>query len=157
MKYRMRAITAVMAVAVPLTLLSAGAAGATNVGTEGCTPGYWKNHTENWEEYRPTFQLRYIFKGLPADSKYRTVTLRDALSLRGGPGVDGATQILLRAASAGILNAAHEGLGYPYRRFTGEFSLMTQVNAALASGDRARMLKLATTLDDANNLGCPLN
>jgi hypothetical protein len=30
-------------------------------------------------------------------------------------------------------------------------------NTALASLDRAKMLKLATTLDNANNLGCPLS
>jgi hypothetical protein len=32
-------------------------AGATNIGSEGCTPGYWKNHTENWEEYTPSTKL----------------------------------------------------------------------------------------------------
>jgi hypothetical protein len=31
------------------------------------------------------------------------------------------------------------------------------VNAALASGDRERMLGLAAALDADNNLGCPLN
>ena len=29
-------------------------AGAVNIGNEGCTPGYWKNHQDNWEEYKPT-------------------------------------------------------------------------------------------------------
>jgi hypothetical protein len=45
-----------IATAVVLGLLSttgvtlAGPAQAVNIGNEGCTPGYWKNHTSNWEE-----------------------------------------------------------------------------------------------------------
>jgi hypothetical protein len=52
-----------------------------------------------------------------------------------------------------VLNAAHEGVGYPYRRFT-QFQIIAQVDAALASGDRQRILGLATVLDQASNLGC---
>jgi hypothetical protein len=155
MKNRLRFAAIAVAVAVPMTGLSAGVAQAENIGSQGCTPGYWKNHTENWEEYRPTTQLRYIFKQT-ARTSFGTVTLADALSLRGGPGADGASQILLRAATAAVLNAAHEDVGYPYRRFT-QFQIIAQVDAALASGDRATMLALAALLDKANNLGCPLN
>jgi hypothetical protein len=34
--------------------------------------------------------------------------------------------------------------------------VIAQVNAALATGDRATMLALATQLDTLNNQGCPL-
>jgi hypothetical protein len=155
MKTRIRLAAIAMAAAVPLTVLSGGVASAENIGQQGCTPGYWKNHTSNWEEYRPTTQLGTIFTSL-AGTKYATMTLQQALSLKGGTGVDGATQILLRAAAAAVLNAAHEGVGYPYRRF-GEFKIIEKVNAAISSGSRAKMLDLANTLDRANNLGCPLN
>lgn len=155
MTTRLRCAAIIMAAAIPFTLLSSGVAGAVNVGQEGCTPGYWKNHTENWEEYKPSTQLRYVFKDTMG-TRFATVTLHEALSLKGGPGADGARQILLRAATASILNAAHEGLGYPYRRLSG-FAILSQVSAALQSGDRATMLELAKVLDEANNLGCPLN
>lgn len=129
-------------------------AGASNIGNEGCTPGYWKNHTSNWEEYAPSTQVGSAFK-LSATGPYATATLEQALAFRGGSGVDGAQRILLRAATAAVLNAAHEDLGYPYRRFT-QYKIVATVRAALLSGDRQRMLELAEELDAANNLGCPL-
>jgi hypothetical protein len=79
-------------------------------------------------------------------------TLLDALSLRGGPGTRGAAEILLRAAVASLLNAAHPDIDYP--RTTAE--IIADVNAALASLDRATILALARELDADNNLGCPL-
>src|SRR5215218_3013469 len=155
MKTRIRLAAIALAATVPLTVVSGGVANATNIGQEGCTPGYWKNHTTNWEEYSPSTQLGTIFTSL-AGTRFASMTLLQALSLQGGSTLDGATQILLRAAAAAVLNAAHEGVGYPYRRF-GEFKIIEKVNAAIASGNRATILNLATTLDKANNLGCPLN
>jgi len=99
---------------------------------------------------------------------YSGTTLKSALSLQGGPGVAGATQILLRAAAAAYLN----NLNLPEQGATGfplypgpslytfgepHGSLQTKVNAALASNDRATILALATQLDIYNNEGCPLN
>lgn len=148
--------TLVGATVVALALAIAPPASATNIGTEGCTPGYWKNHTDNWEEYSPSDTLGSVFM-LPASlQQYANVTLEQALSFRGGTGTDGAARILLRAATAAVLNAAHEGLGYPYRR-GGTSGILARVNAALAGEDRQQMLNLAAMLDAANNLGCPLN
>ncbi|MFN7150926.1 MAG: hypothetical protein ACK4V6_15785 [Microthrixaceae bacterium] len=137
-----------------------GQAGATNIGNEGCTPGYWKNHTESWEEFTPSSPLNVYASNFtfPDElAKYRTVTFLEALNFGGGRGVEGGAQILLRAATAAYLNAAHEGLGYPYRRYQEPFNIQAQVNAALASLDRGTMIELAGVLDQANNLGCPLN
>lgn len=137
-----------------------GQAGATNIGNEGCTPGYWKNHTDSWEEFSPNSPLNVYashFTFPDALAKYRTMTFLQALNFKGGPGVEGGAQILLRAATAAYLNAAHEGLGYPYRRYGEPFGIQAQVNAALASLDRGAMIELAGVLDEANNLGCPLN
>ena len=147
-----------LAAAVLAGGLAAGAPAATavNIGNEGCTPGYWKNHTESWEEYGPGYALDDVFDFPASLSSFERVTLEQALALKGGSGTSGAAQILLRAATASVLNAAHEGVGYPYRRFKEPFGIVPQVNAALASGDRATMLALAATLDAANNLGCPL-
>ena len=40
-------------IAVVATMSAAPVAQATGEGFEGCTPGYWKNHTDNWEEASP--------------------------------------------------------------------------------------------------------
>ena len=130
---------------------------ANNLGNEGCTPGYWKNHTSNWEEYNTAWKLKHIPLTFPAQlSSYGEKTFLQALNFGGGTGLDGAVKILLRATAAAFLNAAHEGVGYPYRRFSDPGNLQAQVNAALASMDRATILDLAARLDAANNLGCPL-
>ncbi len=151
--------------------LVASPAQATDTGNNGCTPGYWKNHTDSWEEYDTTQLLGgdvhpngvafFSLDADPAYAKYKNVTFLQGLSLRGGTGLDGATQVLMRATVAAFLNAAHEfgpaaGDGYPYRRFS-DTGILATVNAALESRDRAQLIAVATWLDDANNLGCPLN
>jgi hypothetical protein len=150
-------LAAVAAAALSITMIPG--AQAVNIGQEGCTPGYWKNHTSNWEETQPTALVSSLYSMAP--SSVSGLTLQQALSGGGGPGVDGAASILTRAAVSGWLNAAHEGLGYPWRRFAtgldGRAPLVETVNAAYASGDRATMLELAAVLDADNNLGCPLN
>lgn len=143
--------------AVTMTALPAH---ADNIGREGCTPGYWKNHTDNWEETGPA--ALFTKKYSAGTSGYLNgLTFEQALAGGGGPGVQGAEKILARAATAAWLNAAHEGLGYPWRRdaagLDGRPALVPTVNAALASGDRDTMLALAQRLDADNNLGCFLN
>ena len=149
------AAAAVSAIAAGTML--AGPASATNIGNEGCTPGYWKNHTSNWEEYTVASKLANNFDLGSFATKYQSTTFLQALSLKGGTSLDGAFQILMRASTAAYLNAAHEGVGYPLRRFAEPGTMQARINAALASGDRQAMLSLATELDGYNNLGCPLN
>ena len=127
---------------------------ATNIGEQGCTPGYWKNHTSNWEEYKPTQTVGSVFTAYTGT--YAKTSLSSALALRGGSTLDGSREILLRASTAAVLNAAHEGVGYPYRRFSEPFSILAKVQTALNGQDRQAMIDLAATLDAANNLGCPL-
>jgi len=123
---------------------------------EGCTPGFWKvpQHHDSWlaTGFAPGDTLESVFD-VPDSLGLDGTTLVRALSFRGGAGLDGAAQILLRAAVAAVLNAAHPDVSY-------EFALadvIADVNAALASGDRATMLSLAAELDLANNAGCPLS
>jgi hypothetical protein len=135
------------------------ASNANAIGYQGCTPGYWKNHTDNWQETSDDklFSRKYVGSAalLP------TLTLEQALAGGGGAGVDGAAKILARAATAAWLNAAHEGLGYPWRRVSvgldGRPPLTATVNAAFESRNRDVMLALASRLDQDNNLGCPLS
>src|SRR5919107_460499 len=148
------------------TVLAATPAGAVTIGEQGCTPGYWKNHTDNWLEsatrtISPSTLLTGIYAGATARPNLAGVTLLKALQGGGGSGVDGAAVILARAATAAYLNAAHDGVGYPWRRnakgLDGRPALVPTVNAAFRSGDRATMLALASRLDTDNNLGCPLS
>jgi hypothetical protein len=121
----------------------------------GCTPGYWKNHTDTWSDtaYTPSQTVGSVFSGASAFPSLSSETLLDALQGGGGPGTLGAAKILLRAAVAALLNAGDSDLNYP--RTTAQ--ILSDVNAALSSNDRDTMLTLASQLDADNNLGCPLS
>jgi hypothetical protein len=121
---------------------------------EGCTPGYWKNHTDRWVGFSPDQTVASVF-GRAADAPYTELgdaTLLRALNFGGGSDLLGKTQILLRAAVASVLNAQHNTIA---------FGLLPQevidlVNAALDSQDVEQILALASELDALNNAGCPL-
>jgi hypothetical protein len=81
------------------------------------------------------------------------LSLLDALSLQGGKNICGAREILLRAAVAALLNSAHPDIDYP----VSTADVISQVNSALASGNRKTMLDLAADLDALNNINCILN
>jgi hypothetical protein len=123
-------------------------------GPEGCTPGYWKNHLDSWGPtgYSPSQDLDTVFDDA-ALGALGDDSLLEALSYGGGPGVTGAKMILLRAAVASLLNAAHPDVSFGPDPAT----VIAAVNAALVSGDRDTMLSLASDLDARNNAGCPLN
>lgn len=144
---------------VAALLVSAPSAQAVISGHEGCTPGYWKNHTDNWQEASPGDAVSSLY--VDARSNVAGLTLLEALQGGGGPGADGAAVILARASVAAWLNAAHEGVGYPWRRDRvgedGRPPLVATVNAAFRTGDRDTMLDLARRLDRDNNLGCTLS
>ncbi len=122
---------------------------------QGCTPGYWKNHTDSWRptNYSPGQLVQSVFSQAAAYPPLGSATFLQALDFGGGPGVEGAARLLLRAAVAGLLNAAHPDISYP----RSEGALIEDVNAALASGDEDTILALAASTSEDNNAGCPLN
>ncbi|MDQ3683753.1 MAG: T9SS type A sorting domain-containing protein, partial [Bacteroidota bacterium] len=128
------------------------------LGRQGCTPGFWKNHTDCWQTWAtatplyPDQTVESIFD-VPNDYGLDNVTLLEALQGGGGPGLTGAATVLLRAAVAALLNAAHTDVDYP-RTWA---SIIADVNAALASRNRQTMLDLAEALDRDNNSGCSIN
>jgi len=126
-----------------------------SAGNQGCTPGYWKNHTDSWPPtgYSPSQTVSGVFTQVVLYPSLSTASLLDTLSFAGGSGVDGAAEILLRAATAALLNASHPNVNYPRTAS----AVITDVNSALASQFRDAMLALAAALDADNNLGCPLN
>jgi len=102
--------------------------------------------------FSPSQTVGSVFPSALAYPDLGTATLAEALDFPGGSGVEGAARILLRAAVAALLNAAHPDVEYP----SIVADVIAAVDAALASGDRSAMLELATQLDNDNNLGCPL-
>ncbi len=104
-------------------------------GTEGCTPGFWKNHLSAWAAtpYDPGDDFDTTFG---VDLFDPDITLEQAVNLGGG-GVNK----LARHGVAALLSAAHPGVDYPFT--------VAQVIALVQAGD-------ADALEEANELGCPL-
>jgi len=122
---------------------------------QGCTPGYWKNHTDSWPPtgYSPSQKVQSVFSQASLFPALGSDSLLDALSFQGGSTLEGGAEILLRAGVSALLNAAHPNVNYPRTAA----SVISGVNSALASGNRDTMITLAAQLDADNNLGCPLN
>jgi uncharacterized repeat protein (TIGR01451 family) len=124
---------------------------------EGCTPGFWKQD-QHFQFWTAPFTTSTLIKNVFAVGSLTTrdgivigdQTLLAGLSLPGGPTVGDAVAILMRAAIAGILNAASPNVNYPLTAA----QIVSQVNAAIATGDRDTILSLAGTLDTNNNAGC---
>ena len=145
-----RAAALFAAVAV-MGLVAAAPSGAwTDDPTQGCTPGYWKNHTDSWVTYTPDQTVDSVFTG--ADPSLGSATLLDALNFKGGPHLVGKEEILLRAGVAGLLNTT-AGIDYGVK----PANMIKAVNTALASGKLARIIRIATRIDTRNNLTCPLS
>ncbi|HSN89020.1 MAG TPA: hypothetical protein VL025_19810, partial [Thermoanaerobaculia bacterium] len=63
-------------------------------GDEGCTPGYWKNHTDSWAGtgYSPGQTTGSVFSGASAFPSLASQTLLQSLQGGGGPGTLGAAK-----------------------------------------------------------------
>lgn len=110
-------------------------------GGEGCTPGFWKNHTEDWEGYTPDQTVGEVFTeapGIVAD-----LTLLEGLQNGGGK-----AEALTRHAIAALLAAASSNVDYPLT----EQEVIALVNDAFASGDFEAAKDL---LEGFNELGTP--
>ncbi len=130
-------------------------------GNQGCGPGYWKQqkHLGSWcGGFIPTgasatrISSVFTIPSCLSSCKPATLTLLQALSLQGGNSLCGAEEILLRAAAAALLNSC--SVSYPLSTA----QVISEVNTALASCNRATMLTEASRLDGFNNgsAGCPL-
>ena len=116
---------------------------------EGCTLGYWKNHTDRWcSSYSTCDMFSVIFSG--AQSTFPNLTLLQALNLGGG-GVNN----LARQGVAALLNACSNEVDYPAPYLNNPQSVIDAVNAAFQAGGNAPG-SLASQLDVLNNSGCPL-
>ncbi|MFN3755504.1 MAG: hypothetical protein ACK4RM_00975, partial [Flavobacterium sp.] len=114
--------------------------------TEGCTIGYWKNHTNRWcANYSTSTLYGSVFVNAP--SQLANLTLLQVINLGGG-GINN----LGRQSVAALLNACHNEVDY---FFGSTATIINLVNQAFLTGGNAPGL-LATQLDGYNNAGCPL-
>jgi len=120
-------------------------------GNEGLTPGFWKNHLTAWHTYTPNARIDSVFTIPSGFNELADDTLLAALQYRGGHEDIDAARIMLRAAVAAILNAAHPDIDYPMTAA----AIIADVNNALGE-NRATMLNLKDVLDGYNNLGADL-
>ncbi len=98
---------------------------------EGCTPGYWKNHLDDWVGVDPGEDFDTVFG---VDLFDPDITLGQAVKLGGG-----GVRKLARHGTAALINALHPDVSYPLTP--------AQVIAAVQAGD-------ADTLAGFNELGC---
>jgi YbbR domain-containing protein len=114
------------------------------VASEGCSPGYWKNHTWHWPDpYDPTDSFNATF-GVSAFQP--DITLLAALRQSGG-----GVKALGRHAVAALLNAATSAVDY---EFTPQ-QVLAEVQAALRPGGNIEGAE--EDLSEMNQRNCPLN
>jgi hypothetical protein len=111
----------------------------------GCSPGYWKTHTDAWPVSLQTTLFKTIFTaaaGLPIGD----MTLIDVLGLKGG-----GISALGRIGTSAYLNAL--SLGAQYGLTT--LQVQNYVNAAITSGDFETNKNLLEGMQDVNGRTCP--
>jgi hypothetical protein len=115
---------------------------------QGCTLGYWKNHTDRWcGAYRTCDRFGDVFANTP--SNLANLTLLQALNLGGG-----GIYNLARQGVAALLNACSSDVDYAGYSDNPQ-SVINAVSDAYKAGGNAPGL-LAFQLDKFNNAGCPL-
>lgn len=139
------ALVVALSAAVALTVAATPA-----FATHGCTPGFWKNrglvlYNENLTVGATIGHAAEGGIGAPFGGD----ALLEALQYGGGPGIDGARQIMLRAAVASYLNASLFPAGvWPGPTVEG---IRLRTTDFYNEGTRAEMLAWATELDAYNN------
>jgi hypothetical protein len=113
---------------------------------EGLSHGFWKKHLSDWQGYSTSQTIASAF-GPGYQGAYGNTTLLQALSFKGGTDVNGAERILLRNAVGSLLNATHANVNYQLAIS----DVISQVNTAINTHDRATMLALEAELDVLNN------
>lgn len=128
-------------------------ASATWFGTQGCTPGYWKNNSDKNPRIAQLYGINLnaairditgLNLGAPA-----SLTIDQAIALHGG-----GNNALYRAAAAGVFNYYYadptQGKNISYI----EPSVFTSYIQQALNGD---VTGAASNIDKANNLGCPID
>ncbi|MGH2489612.1 MAG: SdrD B-like domain-containing protein, partial [Candidatus Limnocylindria bacterium] len=128
--------------------------------TEGCTPGFWKTHTDLWDagspdlspNYDPTDDFYTAFGITVADGGALpdTLTLEGAMNLQGG-----GIKALARHAAAALVNS-DSSIDYPYTTAQVIDIFRDGINAStLVLPDTYTLNEALAALSTANELGCP--
>jgi hypothetical protein len=139
MKTRHLLVMAVFVVA--MSLVSVVPAGAC---TEGCTPGYWKNHLDAWVGYTPDQTFSGVF-GVGPD-----MNLLDALSAKNKDVGSGVEAALVRHAVAALLNSAHPDVAH-------REDLAAIQNGVQYAYEEGKFEQVKNVFEEWNELGCPLD
>jgi hypothetical protein len=120
---------------------------------DGCSHGFWmqERHFDLWSELSPEQTLESTFD-IPNAYRLDTISLHDALNLKGGTSSLAAARLLLKEGTAALLNSAHSELRYPLPMY----QVIEDVNNALASESQELMILLAAQLQSYNRNGCPI-
>ena len=141
-----------------LSLATAGASTTTYAWTEtqGCTPGYWKNHLDTNERAQELVGINVNAAVLDitgidlsdydAFDGFEDLTTDEAVSLKGG-----AVKEFYRQVGAAVFNIYYGSDTLDYIHPTTTFTSYIQM---AVNGDIEGAKNL---IDDANNLGCPLS
>ena len=112
-----------------------------DIGDDGCTPGFWKNHTNVWQGFSPSALFNTVF-----GVNYKAgLTLQGALGLNGG-----GFEALARHAAAALLNAAQADVDYGLS----QSAIISQVQQAFATNNPEPTKNL---FDKLNNAGCSID
>jgi hypothetical protein len=116
-------------------------------GGGGCTPGYWKNHTEDWVGFAPDQLVSDVFSNA---GSLGSGTLLAALSAGGGSSLTAAKALLIHHAVAALLNSTHPDIDYAFTTA----QVIAWTSEMLTSTDRDAILGLKNLFDAENNRGC---
>ncbi len=130
-------------------------------GYQGCSAGYWRNHTGSWPTgYMASTKVSDVFSsaGISPYAALGGQTLEYTLQHPGGGStLAGKANVLLFQAIAGVLNAATSAINYSIEPAS---AIVNDVNNALdnarVQNDGSILTTLGTTLDGYNNLGAPV-
>jgi hypothetical protein len=114
---------------------------------DGCTPGYWKNHTEDWVGYDPDDLVSSVFANA---GSLGSMTLLEALQNGGGDTLEDAKRLLIHHAVAALLNSTHPDVDYAFTTA----QVIAWTSDMLTSTDRDEILGLKDLFDTENNRGC---
>ncbi|MGY5847516.1 T9SS type A sorting domain-containing protein, partial [Salegentibacter sp. HM20] len=128
---------------------------------EGCTLGYWKNHTDRWCENTYTIDEEEVtiltctlygdvFTSAPTNGKLGIagLTLLEAINLEGNSNGEN----LARQSVAALLNTCSSEVGFAY---SSVYKLIQAVNLAWEANPKTQN-SFAMELDRLNNAYCPL-
>ncbi len=141
--------------------LSGNLSDAVTCQSEGCSPGYWKNHTNRWHRNYPTDATFNSVFGVTAFSS--SATLDQVIDQQADPTSDAIASFGNCSNAGNLLKqlgfhavAALQNAATNVKYDLDVLAVRASVQAAIGSGNCAEVESLKNTLDYYNNQSCPL-